>query len=466
MANMKRFQRGPSVIDKITPAVLNDKVALRKIYDQLRASNRLHRLMAANSSAFAATNKSKSNSRLGSMGIPQYQRSALGIHTTFAYPELSGKSRSFMRSLNKVSDGSSSSLFTRHYDTSTSNTPSSSLYGIDEGSVASGAAPKRPERRIHYHTEGIQTDPIPMPTLNELSAEYKRQLEQEEAMLREEEMAQLEAADPVSSRNERRNSEDVSQSVSDTIKRYLRMARKKPPKDDVNRFKRINYDRNLRNIKAKGETTKIGDDDGNCKGCQTEEDWIVKSFVLLSKDAPATVPAVRPTTLPGPTTNKPVGASSGNTPVSSPSSPGILSSSSNIFHTSTQFLSNLFGHTTPANASLDGSSNDSFYGSSAAMQKSKSSSNIVSRKIWKSRSKSQSRPVAPVKAQWTPQVRFTLPFAHCSNEVIMHKFAGKLHLDVIARPHDQIAIRVGPVRADGGRTENSLPVGSREDPAV
>lgn len=318
-----------------------------------------------------------------------------------------------MRSLNKVSDGSSSSLFTRHYDTSTSNTPSSSLYGIDEGSVASGAAPKRPERRIHYHTEGIQTDPIPMPTLNELSAEYKKQLEAEEAMMREEEMAQLEAADPVASRNERRNSEDVSQSVSDTIKRYLRMARKKPPKDDVNRFKRINYDRNLRNIKAKGETTKIGDDDGNCKGCQTEEDWIVKSFVYLSKDAPATVPAVRPTTLPGTTatiSNKPAGASSGTTPVSSPSSPGILSSSSNIFHTSTQFLSNLFGHTTPpATVSLDGSSNDSFYGSSAAMQKSKSSSNIVSRKIWKSRSKSQSRPVVPVKAQWTPQVNLNCP---------------------------------------------------------
>lgn len=401
MANLKRF-RGSPLIDQITPEVLNDKVKLRKIYEQLKASQRMNRLLSA-----------KAPATRFSAGVPQYQRSALGVHTTFAFPELSGKSRSAFRPFNKTPESnSSSSSYLVHYDTSNSNT--SSLYGIDERTSTDNVSPRRPERRgPQFYTQGIQTDAIPLPVLNDISTEFKRQLAEEEAMLREEE-AQLHEPDPVTVRNERRNSEDVSQSVSDTIKRYLRMARKKPKQDDVNRFKRINYDRNLRNIKAKGETTKIGDDDGNCKGCQTEEDWIVKSYSDLSKDAPASYPpvveaqttmAVRPTTLPRGKSSTKQEAASSTTPISSPSSPGILTSSSNIFHTSTQFLSNLFGHSSGA-SNVEGSSNDSIYASlDPAMQKSKSSSNVghlVSRKIWKSRSKSQSRPT--VKPQWTPQV--------------------------------------------------------------
>lgn len=43
----------------------------------------------------------------------------------------------------------------------------------------------------------------------------------------------------------------------------------------------------------------------------------------------------------------------------------------------------------------------------ANMQKSKSSSNVgqvFSKKIWKSRSKSQTRPDSPAQPHWTPQV--------------------------------------------------------------
>lgn len=43
----------------------------------------------------------------------------------------------------------------------------------------------------------------------------------------------------------------------------------------------------------------------------------------------------------------------------------------------------------------------------SAMQKSKSSSNVgqvFSKKIWKSRSKSQTRPDSPIKSHWAPQV--------------------------------------------------------------
>lgn len=42
------------------------------------------------------------------------------------------------------------------------------------------------------------------------------------------------------------------------------------------------------------------------------------------------------------------------------------------------------------------------------MQKSKSSTNVgqvFSKKIWKSRSKSQTRPDSPAQPHWTPQVR-------------------------------------------------------------
>lgn len=336
-----------SFVDRITPEMLNDKVYLRKLYEQLRQAHSLEQYRIPSPMA-------------------QYQRSALGIHTTFAFPELCGKSKS-------------------HAKGPTSNSS------------------------VLFSTQGFQTDAISLATLNELSAGYKKHVGDEDDLLRDGESVHDDVEPNYSKNNDRRNSEDVSQSVSDTIKRYLRMARKKPAKDDANRFKRINYDSSLRNIKAKGETTKIGDDDGNCKGCQTDYDWIVKAFPELSTNAPYSISVHRPTTLPrsSKSCGKPE-SSIAMTPTSSPPSPGI---SSNIFHTSTQFLTNLFGHAQTSGSgttNCEASSNDSIYGySDAAMQKSKSSSNvghIVSRKIWKSRSKSQSRPVALAKPKWSPEV--------------------------------------------------------------
>ncbi|TDG39106.1 hypothetical protein AWZ03_014472, partial [Drosophila navojoa] len=52
------------------------------------------------------------------------------------------------------------------------------------------------------------------------------------------------------------------------------MARKKSLHDgDANRFKSVNYDRNLRNIKAKGEVNPPGMDEGNNKAAQTLDAW-------------------------------------------------------------------------------------------------------------------------------------------------------------------------------------------------
>lgn len=74
--------------------------------------------------------------------------------------------------------------------------------------------------------------------------------------------------------------DDISPSVSDTIKRYLRMARKKSvDSDKIDRFKRVNYDRNIRNIKGKGEPDICEGDDNN-RSTQTDESWlsVLKTF--------------------------------------------------------------------------------------------------------------------------------------------------------------------------------------------
>lgn len=232
-----------------------------------------------------------------------------------------------------------------------------------------------------YEDHGIQTERVPEQVLLEIAEEYKKVLAEKEAETRE-------YSKPVPHRRKSSvDNDDVSQSVSDTIKRYLRMARKKSV--DVNkndRFKRVNYDRNLRNIKAKGEITKPGDDDGLNKGCQTDDDWILTYKNAKFYDSSEC----------------------------SPSSPrnsidGIIeehhkSSPTSFLSTGQTFLSNLLH----GKHSHDKSSSAATAG---AMQKSKSSSSVmhhgsrlVAKKIFRSRSKSQTR-AAPTHSSWTPQVK-------------------------------------------------------------
>jgi hypothetical protein len=262
---------------------------------------------------------------------------------------------------------------------------------------------------------GTQTDGIPLVQLNQIYQEYKKKIE-EEKQLEEEEFGPNEGVAPQQSKTNRKSSidnKDVSQSVSDTIKRYLNMARKKPKDNDAaNRFKRVNYDRNLRNIKAKGEITKPGDDDGLMKGCQTEDNWLEILFRNPRElDRCCTSPIFSPISSPE---YKSPPTSPTSPPLSLPSSPPSPSTSSGIgsgiLHSSTQFLSNLLWHHT-------NSSNQNIVNESAiTMQKSKSSSNVghlVSKKIFRSRSKSQTRVQgSPIltpslghsKPLWTPQV--------------------------------------------------------------
>ncbi|XP_011162524.2 uncharacterized protein LOC105197720 isoform X2 [Solenopsis invicta] len=259
---------------------------------------------------------------------------------------------------------------------------------------------------------GVQTDPISQDVLDMCLSEKEK-----------EESLQKEQMSHKSSSGRRRSSvdnDDVSPSVSDTIKRYLRMARKKSmDADKIDRFKRVNYDRNLRNIKAKGEITKPGDDDGNNKGCQTEDNWIMH-YREMSFSGPGEVPSENLSDA-DTTTSPPVsrnassrssidaglGSEEASTPVKHP-------------HHHQSFLSHLLHgsnahkdkpHSAPGSPALTSSSANSAGGT--AMQKSKSSSNVVhhgsrlvAKKIWRSRSKSTSR-ASHQPSVWTPQGKCT-----------------------------------------------------------
>lgn len=264
-------------------------------------------------------------------------------------------------------------------------------------------AVQEPSTDRGFLDNGVQTDPVPRAVLDTILLE------------KEKEDSSKESGSQKSSGRRRSSvdNDDVSPSVSDTIKRYLRMARKKSmDADKVDRFKRVNYDRNLRNIKAKGEITKPGDDDGNSKGCQTEENWAVNYREMSSADAPpsenlsdadtTTSPASR-----NASSRSSIDAGLGSEEPSTPKQP----------HHHQSFLSHLLHgsnahkdkpHSAPGSPALTSASTNSAGGT--AMQKSKSSSSVVhhgsrlvAKKIWRSRSKSTSR-ASHQPSVWTPQV--------------------------------------------------------------
>ncbi|XP_066146671.1 uncharacterized protein RhoGAP102A [Euwallacea fornicatus] len=249
-----------------------------------------------------------------------------------------------------------------------------------------GYTPKHPPPLIEVESEtleityrdwGIQTLPVPEIVLVQCESEFKKKQAEEEEEKRDKE------GDFRFRRRSSVDHDDVSQSVSDTIKRYLRMARKKSvDSEKAVGFKRVNYDRNLRNIKAKGEITKPGDDDGLNKGCQTNDEWILtykdlKFTEVYDVSDDSRVSSARSSIDIGIVESK-----------SSPSSPPSVKSGSH------GFLSHLLHHGNKDKAVT-----------ATAMQKSKSSSSVMqqgslAKKIFRSRSKSQTRP-AQTPCSWT-----------------------------------------------------------------
>jgi hypothetical protein len=273
---------------------------------------------------------------------------------------------------------------------------------------------------------GVQTEPIPASVLVAIEDELKKARANAAQEAKEEMNA--------SGGGRRRSSvdnDDVSPSVSDTIKRYLRMARKKSlDADKVDRFKRVNYDRNLRNIKPKGEITMPGDDDGLNKGCQPDESWIMVLKELKVEDVlsdrdmspgaddfsgsriTSSRSSLEGTGIYDDALLSPPPMHIGGKPIPQHSHSSILSTGQNFL---TNLLHGLQHH---QQQQQSGEESTGMTRSSActatpvggAMQKSKSSSSVVhhgsrvAKKIWRARSKSQSRASSSVTSTWTPQV--------------------------------------------------------------
>lgn len=259
----------------------------------------------------------------------------------------------------------------------------------------------------------IQTDPLTKDIM--------------ETLLIEREQDDSSQTDNSGKNSRRRNSvdhDDVSPSVSDTIKRYLKMARKKSiDSDKFERFNRVNYDRNLTNIRNKGEISKPGDD-GNSKGCQTNDNWMhyYRDSVFMSSgmadifsDADTTSPISR-----NASSRSSIDAGLGSEEL--PSTPKHHQSFlSQLLHGSNTYKDK--PHSAPGSPALT-SSNSS---GGVAMQKSKSSSSVVhhssrlvAKKIWRSRSKSSSRSHQP--SVWTPQVTYCFFFFCFLHELIINIF--------------------------------------------
>ncbi|XP_054265892.1 uncharacterized protein LOC128988541 [Macrosteles quadrilineatus] len=253
----------------------------------------------------------------------------------------------------------------------------------------------KPDIEPPVKTFATQTEAIPASVLVAIQDELKRLKLAKEAEQKVEE--DKPKPKPYTRRSSVTDNDDVSPSVGDTIKRYLRMARKKSvDSDKADRFKRVNYDQNIRNIRPKGEITQIGDDDGLDKGSQTEESWVValKELKLEDKLYETTSPTEEhfSSRITSSRSSVDTGVEDLSSPPQTPIPP--TKSPSGILQTGQTFLSNLLHQKSRNNSSVSAVP--------GAMQKSKSTSSVVVKKIWKSRSKSQTRVTSPTSA-WTPQ---------------------------------------------------------------
>ncbi|XP_030379506.1 uncharacterized protein LOC115627815 [Scaptodrosophila lebanonensis] len=453
-------------VESITPTILEDKALLKKIYNTLK-KQQLHRILSVHSTQ---PPKGKFNlSRAASL-------SSLFNYSGYENTSPKTPTSKVDQTKNAYRPDSTKSPVTVNVVPETpkrTRKPPNTLNLSSTSPKSNLLPPKRhPHVEKSYNSCGTQTNFIQLSELKRLAEIYKEQ-KQEELMFEngnnnsaasEEESdrhgghAHSHGHGP-STANRRKSSidnEDVSQSVSDTIKRYLRMARKKSVHDaDANRFKRVNYDRNLRNIKAKGEINPPGMDEDFNKAVQTLDAWpLIALDYIRGNESSRTlenahidwqkalderirkkleweksIGAGRSETDAGhPNPNVPTSTSNAPTVcTSAPTSPtnadhygkersgrgasGLLTSGSqflsNFWHANqSQSSSNQYGkngniseaHLSPKNETTN-------------MQKSKSLSNVgqfVSRKIWRSRSKSQNRPnydqhFASIHSQkWSP----------------------------------------------------------------
>ncbi|XP_037882478.1 uncharacterized protein LOC119633180 isoform X1 [Glossina fuscipes] len=267
LAQSSAWQRTISIRpEAITADILNDKLAMKKIYSALK-KQQLHRILNVPSIPSKNQTNLKHSSSLSSLlHFGNSQRSYSNRKEKEGVPKASVD----------YSTGAAPATLTasRQYTTSNDNaTPSLSFRPSSENSTQliknSRALKKKSTPTISCST---QTTFIALSEIKRLGAEYKDK-KREQALLKG--SVENKCNQP-RVRKSSLDNEDISQSVSDTIKRYLRMARKKSVQESpANQFKCINYDRNLRNIQAKGEINPPGMDEANNKAIQTLDAWAV-----------------------------------------------------------------------------------------------------------------------------------------------------------------------------------------------
>uniref|UniRef100_A0A0A1XK29 Rho GTPase-activating protein 6 n=1 Tax=Zeugodacus cucurbitae TaxID=28588 RepID=A0A0A1XK29_ZEUCU len=517
---------------EITPAILEDKVLLKQIYNTLK-KQQLHRVLSTHSTpllkgarphmrhassmcsllhfgAGISGAKFGGSSKGQDLSLAPTNQDQLSFSTQCDGPPTTIRNNTVTPNItNAITTGAVPKKPLRHVakDPGASPVPPSpaprqrkppntlNLAALNKDRTSNRASRRvrQPQVVKSFNSCGTQTNFIPLQEIKRLAEEYK-DLKRDEAALSctpgaTDDETEKGTSTPASTGSQHQHcrkssidNEDVSQSVSDTIKRYLRMARKKSVNDDnANRFKRVNYDRNLRNIKAKGEINPPGMDEDNSKAAQTLDAWpvICLDFIRGNETSGILETAhaewqralneriqkkleydqkISGASDLSAETLAPVLSSCGSSSApTSPTSPenfagdsqnfgnrqthhGFGSSVGGLRQAGSQFLSNLWHGTsnsvtaTPEDEDAGNISGGSsfliFHRSSkhdqnprtidsatkdaslsAAMQKSKSSSNVgqfVTRKILKSRSKSQSRPNTHAAIpKWAPAEKYT-----------------------------------------------------------
>ncbi|XP_037820612.1 uncharacterized protein LOC119609776 [Lucilia sericata] len=302
LSALSRSSMLPDTIDlppeKINAELLNDKATLKKIYNALK-KQQLHRILTKHSiPSKPRTNLTHSTSMLSL------------LHFGSSHP----KTKTFISTTDKsikTKSPTAASNFSSIPSISSSNTSITPVTTAAQH-THSGIQPVVPQRQRKPPTSlnlsgisncsrkdqqhrpaviekqlnscGTQTNFIPLSEIKRLAEDYKEYKREEIAaeagggagggIVTTDDEGEKQATSYSHRRKSSIDNEDVSQSVSDTIKRYLRMARKKSIHDEnANRFKRVNYDRNLRNIQAKGEINPPGMDEDNNKAVQTLDAW-------------------------------------------------------------------------------------------------------------------------------------------------------------------------------------------------
>lgn len=285
--------------ENINPELLNDKVTLKKIYNALK-KQQLHRILSKHSMpSKPRTNLTHSTSMLSLLNFgsshPKTKTATTPINLSNEDKFIKTKSptttstisipASISSSLADTSIPHSTEISAHPTAPQRTRKPPTSL-NLSGGSDTPYSMRKYQHRQTLQEKQlnscGTQTNFIPLSEIKRLAEDYKEYKREElagEAGVSggnntTDDEGEKHGANSAHRRKSSIDNEDVSQSVSDTIKRYLRMARKKSVHDDnINRFKRVNYDRNLRNIQAKGEINPPGMDEDNNKAVQTLDAW-------------------------------------------------------------------------------------------------------------------------------------------------------------------------------------------------